>query len=217
MKQISGATAQRLLNLYRQEHVIVGGWATVNPVFLAEATPEVLSELRTLPTGEMLARHIENLRAGKTPMDTISRELLPYGGLMSNAADAMPLTAQDWRDLESLIANFTPDPSGLDALQHSPVVRKFGEEWPETIRGALKTRPELMQKWDVVAKTYQAYRLWDLANEIMTQPLSERSRAQLQADMPAYETYLPMFGTDGEQLLAKLRNFISNVKPSDAQ
>ena len=82
MNAKTSATAQKLLNLYRQEHVIIGGWATVNPVFINEATDEVIRELRELPTGKMLVQHIENLRTGKTPMDSIERELLPYGGLM---------------------------------------------------------------------------------------------------------------------------------------
>jgi hypothetical protein len=41
--------------------------------------------------------------------------------------------------------------------------------------------------------------------------LSERVRAQVQADMPDYETYLPMFGDAGTELLAKLRTFISSM------
>lgn len=216
MKQVAGAVAQKLLNLYRQEHVIIGGWAAVNKVFLAEATDEVLAELRTMPTGEMLARHIENLRTGRTPADGIERQLMPYGGLMSKANDTMPLTSDDWYELETLINNFTPDTAGLETLRHSPLVRKFGEEWMETIHAALNTRPEMKAQWDVVTKTYMAYHLWDSATEIITQPLSERTRAQVQADMPAYETYLPMFGADGAELLGRLRNFISNIKSSDA-
>ena len=216
MKPIAGAVAQKLLNLYRQEHVIVGGWLTVNKIFVDEADDEVLAALRDLPTGGMLVRHIENLRGGKTPMDTIERELMPYGGLMSDATDSLPLTTDDWHELESLMQTFTPDTAGLDQLRQARVIRKFGEEWMETISNAMRGRPELAQKWDIIIKTYEAYRLWDNATEIMTQPLSERARAEIQADMPAYETYLPMFGADGENLLAKLRNFISNIKPDDA-
>ena len=213
MKPIAGAVAQKLLNLYRQEHVIVGGWTTVNKIFVDEADEDVIAALRELPTGPMLVRHIENLRSGKTPMDTIERELMPYGGLMSDATDSLPLTAEDWRDLESLMETFTPDTNGLDELRNARVIRKFGEEWIETIGAAMQTRPELRPRWDIVTKTYQAYRLWDTATAILNQPLSERARAELQADMPDYETYLPMFGADGEELLAKLRNFISNAKP----
>ena len=63
MNTKASTTAQRLLNLYRQEHVIFGGWAAVNQVFVDEATPDVLRELRELPTGKNLVKHIENLRA----------------------------------------------------------------------------------------------------------------------------------------------------------
>ena len=64
MKARASTIAQKLLNLYRQEHVIIGGWAAINPVFVAEADDEVIRELRVLPTGKMLIQHIENLRSG---------------------------------------------------------------------------------------------------------------------------------------------------------
>ena len=75
--------ALKLLNLYRQEHVIIGGWAAVNPIFVNEANDDVIKELRDMPTGKALVQHIENLRNGKTPMDSIDPELLPYGGMMT--------------------------------------------------------------------------------------------------------------------------------------
>ena len=97
----ASTTAQKLLNLYRQEHVIFGGWAAVNQVFVDEATPDVLHELRELPTGKNLIKHIENLRSGKTPMDSIERELLPYGGMMAETVATVPLTKSEWAELES--------------------------------------------------------------------------------------------------------------------
>ena len=65
MKAKASSIAQKLLNLYRQAHVINGGWAAVNRVLLDEATDEVLTELPELPTGKMLVQHIKNLREGK--------------------------------------------------------------------------------------------------------------------------------------------------------
>ena len=62
MKAKNRATAQRMLNLYRQQHVIIGGWAAVNQVFVDEATDAVLQELMEMPTGKNLVRHMENLR-----------------------------------------------------------------------------------------------------------------------------------------------------------
>ena len=35
MKQHAHVIAQRLLNIYRQEHVLIGGWAAVNRVLIA--------------------------------------------------------------------------------------------------------------------------------------------------------------------------------------
>ena len=91
------------------------------------------------------------------------------------------------------------------------VVRAFGEEWPTAIRAALSEQPQLLEKWNVINQTYNAYRLWNTAHEVIANPLSERVRAQVQADMPEYETYLPMFGEAGTELLAKLRTFISSL------
>ena len=211
MKAKIKTTAQRLLNLYRQEHVIVGGWATVNPVFVNEATDDVIAELRDMPAGKTLVQHIENLRSGKTPMDSIERELLPYGGMMADAMPSITLTDDEWRELKNAIEQFTPDQSGLDKLMSMPVVRKFGEEWQIAIRSVLGRQPQLLPKWDIVKQTYDAYRLWNTANEIVANPLSERVRAQVQADMPEYETYLPKFGVQGIELLEKLRTVISSL------
>lgn len=212
MNAKSSAIALKLLNLYRQEHVIIGGWATVNPVFINEATDEVIAELGEMPTGKLLVRHIENLRSGKTPMDSIDSELLPYGGMMTQEnITNVTLTPERWQELENGIENFTPDQSGLDAFLALNVVKSFGEEWQNTIPAILAKKPYLIDKWDIVTKTFNAYRLWDSANQIIANPISDRTRAQVQADMPDYETYLPMFGDAGNELLGKLRTFVSSM------
>lgn len=212
MKAKASLIAQKLLNLYRQEHVIFGGWAAVNAVFVNEATPEVITELHELPTGKMLAKHIENLRSGKTPMNSIERDLLPYGGMMSETVATIPLTPEEWAELEQGIHNFTPDENGLNEIQQLNVIKKFGDQWLVAIRAAISAKPELLEKWSVIAKTYRAYYLWKVASDMINQPLTERARAQLQADMPEYETYLPMFGEAGVELLEKLRSFITTMK-----
>lgn len=208
----TSAIALRLLNLYRQEHVIIGGWATVNPIFVNDATDDVIKELRDMPTGKLLVQHIENLRSGKTAMDSIDSELLPYGGMMTAEDVAtIKLSPNQWRELENALQEFTPDQAGLDRFMSLELVRNFGEEWQNSIRAILNARPQLLDKWNVVNQTYNAYRLWDMANEIIANPISDRARAQVQADMPEYETYLPMFGDAGAELLAKLRTFISSM------
>ena len=212
MNAKTSTIALKLLNLYRQEHVIVGGWTTVNPIFVNEATDDVIKELRDMPTGKLLVRHIENLRSGKTPMDSIDPELLPYGGMMiAEDIATIKLTANQWQELEDALNSFTPDQMGLERFMKLDVVREFGEEWQNAIRSALNARPQLLDRWNIVNQTYNAYRLWDTANEIIANPISERSRAQVQADMPEYETYLPMFGDAGTELLAKLRMFVSSL------
>ncbi|MBO5695923.1 MAG: hypothetical protein J6S06_00220 [Alphaproteobacteria bacterium] len=214
MKQKASVVAQKLLNLYRQEHVIVGGWATVNPVLINEADADVIKELREMPTGKNLIRHIENLKSGKTPMDSIDADLIPYGGLMqqTNITNII-LSKNEMAELERALAHFTPDEAGLDMISKLTSVRRFGEEWQTAIGATLKSNPQMARQWEVVVQTARAYQLWETATEILTQPQDDRARAQIQADMPEYETYLPMFGDMGNQLLGRLRLFISTAQP----
>ena len=64
-------------------------------------------------------------------------------------------------------------------------------------------------------QTWRAYHLWDMASQIVSQPMTERTRAQIQADMPEYETFLPMFADAGKKLLEKLRTFMKDTKSQD--
>ena len=212
MKPKSNLIAQKLVNLYRQEHVIIGGWATLNPIFVDEATDDVLKEMANLPTGQFLVQHIQNLKSGKTPMDSIDRNLLPYGGQMAESGATTPLTDEQWAELENALNKFTPTHQGLVDLQNLDVVKKFGDEWLIGIKNVLSERPELLQKWKLVVQTQRAYHLWDMATHVVSQPLTERVRAQIQADMPEYETFLPMFGDAGQKLLTHLRNFMKDTK-----
>lgn len=217
MKQKASAVAQKLLNLYRQAHVIIGGIAVLNPIFVEEATPDVLEELATLPTGKLLVKHIENLKSGKTPMDSIERDLLPYGGMMMETAIETAIPEKEWKELESAILNFTPDQEGLDRIQALPVVKSFGQEWLTKVQSFItRHHHDLLPQWSVVDKTYNAYMRWNTANELLSNIMTERSRAELQADLPEYETYLPMFGDEGIKLLEKLRLSISSLQHNSA-
>ena len=217
MKPKANLIAQRLVNLYRQEHVILGGWAVLNPVFVNEATDDVLNEMADLPTGKLLIQHIKNLRSGKTPMDSIDRELLPYGGLMGESGVSTPVSDDQWDTLAKALDEFTPNQEGLEHLQTLDVVKKFGDEWLVGIKNMVAGHPDLAQKWKVVMQTQRAYHLWNMATQIINQPLTERMRAQIQADMPEYETFLPLFSEPGKQLLEKLRSFMSDKKRPDSK
>ena len=213
MKPKASTVAQKLLNLYRQAHVIIGGWGALNPIFVDEATPDVLATLVEMPTGKMLAKHIENLKSGKTPMDSIERDLLPYGGMMAESALDTNISESDWNELESAILNFTPDQEGLNKIEQLSIVKTFGSEWLQKIQSFISVKhPDLLPNWATVNQTYNAYMRWNMANDLVSNTLSDRSRAQLQADMPEYETYLPLFGDDGIKLLEKLRLSISSLK-----
>jgi hypothetical protein len=211
MKARPGKVAQKLLNLYRLQHVVFGGWKAVNQIFLAEADKDVLAELPGLPTGRMLAQHIANLRSGKTPADSIDAELTPYGGMMAESVAPSHLSEQETDQLRRALDSFVPDSDGLARIRSLGAVKKFGDEWQVAIRSALADDRELSEKWGAVIKTARAYYLWKVANDMLAAPISERSRAQIQADLPEYETYLPMFGEPGTELLSKLRIFVSSV------
>ena len=217
MKPKANLIAQKLVNLYRQEHVILGGWAVLNPIFVEEASDDVLDEMADLPTGKMLVQHIKNLRSGKTPMDSIDRNLLPYGGSMMESTAVTPLTPEQWNELTQALDKFVPNQQNLTNLQNLSVVKKFGDEWLVGIKNVVSEKPELSAKWKVVMQTWRAYHLWDMATQIIKQPLTERLRAQIQADMPEYETFLPMFDKPGQDLLAKLRSFMSDTKHHETE
>ncbi len=208
MKARINPTTQKLLNLYRQYHVILGGWGAINPVFLSDATPEILTELKDLPTGSLLVQHIKNLQSGKTPIDSIETELLPYSGLMKNQSQSTKLSDADMHELTLALKNFNPGAKDLTKIKSLSVVKKFGPEWENGIKASLQADNSLSEKWDSVLKTNRAYNLWDTAQHIVSEPITERVRAQIQAELPDYETYLPMFGDAGNELLKKLRSFL---------
>mgnify|MGYP007013899697 CR=1 FL=1 len=212
MQQQAHTVAQRLLNLYRQAHVIDGGWAAVNKVFVAESNDDqVINELEGMPTGKKLIAHINNLRSGKTPMDSIDKDLLPYGGLMSGMVANISLTQEEIDQLRQALNSFQPTPENLDAIKHLPFIQKFGNDWIDDVKSAIASDRDLAIKWQTVAQTDKAYRIWDSAKELLSETLTERNRAQIQADMPEYETYLPMFGDSGNEVLTKLRTFMSSL------
>ena len=214
MPQQAHIIAQRLLNLYRQEHVIEGGWAAVNKIFLAESNDDqVISELENMPTGKKLIAHIKNLRDKKTPMNTIDKDLLPYGGLMTGIEVSFSLTDAEVNELKSALDKFQPTQESLNIIKNMPIVRKFGNDWAQDIKAAIISKPDMMAKWHIVVQTDKAYRIWDSARELLSETLTDRNRAQIQADMPEYETYLPMFGDSGKEMLSRLRTFMSSQQP----
>jgi hypothetical protein len=211
LREKNSIVAQRLLNLCRQAHVIEGGWAAVNSVLLEEADDAVLEAGLKLPNGFRLEKHVHNLRAGKTPADTIERELIPYGGAMEVAVRAAKISGADFKELVTALDRFKPDEEHLEGIKNLTFVQSFGENWLTDVREALATKPDLVAKWERVYQTARAYELWSKAYSIMTPPVSERARAEIQAELSEYETYLPMFGEDGQRLLARLRTFVSSV------
>jgi hypothetical protein len=167
--------------------------------------------LANLPTGKNLIQHIENLRAGKTPADSIDPGLMPYGGMMTQSLESVHLSDAEIDALREIMNTFTPDMDGLNRIAGAPIIRRFGDDWLVGIRAALIGHSDLLDKWDVIIKTARAYQLWQSATDTITSTITDRVRAQIQADMPEYETYLPMFGDAGTELLTRLRDYVSSI------
>ena len=70
---------------------------------------------------------------------------------------------------------------------------------------------DALAKLDNVVQIANAYQMWESANQILAGPVTDRERAQLQVDMPEYETYLPMFGEEGKDLLHRLHTLTSSM------
>ncbi len=211
MRELTSIIAQRLLNLYRHAHVIEGGWAVVNKALLAEADNEVLTDLQKLPNGEKLVQHIKNLQSGKTEIGGIERGFIPYGGMMDSAVKATQISNKDLKELESVLAEFQSDEEHIEKIKNLAFVRSFGENWIAGVRASLSEKPDLVKKWVEVSGSARAYDLWNKAYAILIPPVSDRARAEIQAELSEYETYLPMFGEDGMQLLSRLRSFVSSL------
>lgn len=211
MKPKTSITAQKLLNLYRQAHVIIGGWGAVNRVFVDEANDEILRELQDLPTGKMLIQHIKNLRDGITPMDSIAHDLLPYGGMMTESAPASDMMPGELQQLISAIYSFNPGLDGINQFMANPIIKGFGDNWVSRSKNALFNNPEALRKFDDIVRVATAYQMWNNANEILEHNVTDRVRADLQVDMPEYETYLPMFGDEGKELLHRLHGLLSSM------
>ena len=212
MQQQAHMIAQRLLNLYRQAHVINGGWAAVNQVLLNESSDaQVIAELENLPTGKNLVQHINNLRSGVTPMNSIDDDLLPYGGMMAESETVPDMVPTELQELISAIDSFDPSQEGVNRFMDTPLIKKFGDDWVLMSKNALSNDPETLRKFDDIVRISRAYQLWASANEILAKPITERIRANLQVDMPEYETYLPMFGNDGKELLRRLHGLTSSM------
>ena len=205
MKTSSAFTARKLLNLYRSAFAIEGGWKAVNKVFVDEADDSVLTEMLNLPCGRMLSNHIRNLKSGKTKMDTIDSELLPYNGRMHS--QSLDVDEKEFDTLKVALENFQPDAEHINYIKSLPIVKSFGNRWASGIRSILHN-DSLIAIWRTVLQSDKALKLWARGGEILASTPSELLRAKVQADMPEYETYLPMFGKGGDDMLYKLRKFI---------
>jgi len=192
------------MNLYRNAHAIDGGWGAVNRVFIAETDSAVMDEISKLHCGENLQRHISNLKGGRTKADSIDASLLPYDGAFG--ASTAGVGASEMGELKSALENFEPSAQGVERIKSLAIVRRFGARWAAGVRRALKDE-RLAEIWRNVVRADKALTLWARGSEILSSTRSDLLAAEIQADMPEYETYLPMFGKDGLEMLNRLRQF----------
>jgi hypothetical protein len=167
--------------------------------------------LEKLPNGKKLIQHIKNLKSGKTPMNDIERGLMPYSGMMNPMVKKAQILDSDLKELRDALTSFQSNEEHIEKIKNLKYVNSFGENWIKGVSDALSGDPNLLSKWKEISQTSIAYDLWNKAYKILTPPISERARAQAQADLSEYETYLPMFGDEGTKLLSQIRNFVSSV------
>ena len=122
-------------------------------------------------------------------MNTIDKDLLPYGGLIMGQDTIITLTQNELSELSTALASFEPTPDGLNKIKKLPCVKKFGNEWLSSIKSAVNDYPEISTKWLDVVRTERAYNMWNIARELVSEDLTDRDRAKIQADMPDFETY----------------------------
>ncbi|MDR3126568.1 MAG: hypothetical protein LBT92_02970 [Rickettsiales bacterium] len=72
------AEARRYINIFHQLHVITYDISSINADFLA-MQDDVVGLLPSLPGGQKLWQHVQNLKSGDTPPDKIDPDLLPFG------------------------------------------------------------------------------------------------------------------------------------------
>ncbi|MBQ6011741.1 MAG: hypothetical protein IJL23_01340, partial [Alphaproteobacteria bacterium] len=120
------------------------------------------------------------------------------------------LTQEEISELKTALDTFQPTQESLNNIKKLPFIQRFGTDWIDDIKSAIAFNRDLTSKWAMVAQTDNAYRIWDSAKQLLSETLTERHRAQIQADMPEYETFLPMFGDSGKEMLKRLRTFMSS-------
>jgi hypothetical protein len=139
-------------------------------------------------------------------MDSIDAELLPYNGMLQQApAD---FNESDFAELKSALENFQPDAGHIDHIKSLAAVRQFGDRWQAGVRAILHD-DSLIKIWRTVLQSDKALGLWARAADILSSTPSDLLRAEVQADMPEYETYMPMFGREGLDVLSRLRQLVS--------
>ena len=130
---------------------------------------------------------------------------------MSGQEINVSISKEEIEQLKQMLEHFEPTLDGLNEIKNLPFVKNFGNDWIEDIKSSLAGDNTALAQWDNVVRTNRAYQMWDEAQQLVSETLTERNRAQIQADMPEFETYLPMFGDAGNELLSKLRTFMSSM------
>ena len=135
---------------------------------------------------------------------------------MAESATSPDISPSDLQQLVAAIDSFNPSSEGLNEFMDTPIIKSFGAEWVLMSRNVLSNNPDALHRLDDIVRVSRAYQLWNNANDILSNPVTDRVRANLQVDMPEYRTYLPMFGDEGKELLRRLHGLTSSMPSHDA-
>ena len=188
------ATAWRMLNIFRQFHVIEGGIASVNKYFIT-ADDDVINSIQAQPGGKKLAEHIRNLKTKKTSMNSINRYLLPFG-------EDVLLDLQD--------ANKDVYDKEADQPQEKKTDEEIKEAFADYKKTELKDIPELTEVHDDVTAADAAIKSEPIMNNVDNTSSTKEEKINTEKNIPQFKPLIPnnnrKTDTDDIQILVDLIN-----------
>ena len=178
---------RKYLNIFHQLHFINAGMEILNNDFLT-MSDDVIELLPELAGGMKLAQHIKNLKTGKTPINKIDADVLPFGELVfddhekfleytsynkiaamknvesENNAETSSIQTEinnEYKQLYELLRAFKNTPALLENFKSSEVIRDLGPDWKNEVKNILKNSKE--KDASNMRKTFDGLCVFDIA------------------------------------------------------
>lgn len=200
--------ARYLLNLFRQNHIFAGSLESLNKKFLT-ASPETVDDLKKLPTGAILVRHIDLLKTKKVPLTKIAREcvlfpeLTPPENIMilpEGKKESLPANKSSGEEtILRALDSFRPDNAHLNTFKQD-----LGVNWKTRLMDFVsknKLNSSQQQAYETVLGFSDAIDSWHKAEDI----LQEDNQVKARSILANLEAVLPQFGVAGQDLLTRVK------------